>query len=222
MEWLSGTCIHHHREVICELFRRKRKTRLQQDKLCTRDNHKNRRSIRNFNAQSFDNGLFWEEEINKNHFQFEQSATKDLIRGLKEVYASFQKESGLDKHVALKLLVQCLLIKYLENGTKIHRAGTLQVTYFQKHFQCNGFCDVIRQGKLLDLLDKLASDFNGKIFQWDKEKEVKERTSIRKTEIKYLANYLDANIENNQYVFWRLYSFSHLPVEVSVLYMKSY
>ena len=36
--------IHHHREVICELFRRKRKTRLQQDKLCTRDNHKNRRS----------------------------------------------------------------------------------------------------------------------------------------------------------------------------------
>ena len=44
VEWLSGTCIHHHREVICELFRRKRKTRLQQDKLCTRDNHKNRRS----------------------------------------------------------------------------------------------------------------------------------------------------------------------------------
>lgn len=45
-------------------------------------------AIRNFNAQSFDNGLFWEEEINKNHFQFEQSATKDLIRGLKEVYAA--------------------------------------------------------------------------------------------------------------------------------------
>ena len=171
-------------------------------------------AIRNFNAQSFDNGLFWEEEINKNHFQFEQSATKDLIRGLKEVYASFQKESGLDKHVALKLLVQCLLIKYLEERDEDSQSGYFASTYFQKHFQCNGFCDVIRQGKLLDLLDKLASDFNGKIFQWDKEKEVKERTSIRKTEIKYLANYLDANIENNQYVFWRLYSFSHLPVEV--------
>lgn len=124
------------------------------------------------------------------------------------------KRIRFDKHVALKLLVQCLLIKYLEERDEDSQSGYFASTYFQKHFQCNGFCDVIRQGKLLDLLDKLASDFNGKIFQWDKEKEVKERTSIRKTEIKYLANYLDANIENNQYVFWRLYSFSHLPVEV--------
>ena len=120
----------------------------------------------------------------------------------------------MDKHVALKLLVQCLLIKYLEERDEDSQSGYFASTYFQTHFQCNGLCDVIRQGKLLDLLDKLASDFNGKIFQWDKEKEVKERTSIRKTEIKYLANYLDANIENNQYVFRRLYSFSHLPVEV--------
>lgn len=37
---------------------------------------------------------------------------------------------------------------------------------------------------------------------------------FKKTEIKYLADYLDANIDNKQYVFWRLYSFSHLPVEV--------
>jgi len=171
-------------------------------------------AIKGFNAQGFDDGLFWEEKENKNHFQFEQSATRDLIRGLKEVYASFQEKSNLDKHVALKLLVQCLLIKYLEERDEDSRSGYFAGTYFQKHFQCNNFCDTIRQGKLLDLLDKLASDFNGKIFEWNKEKEVAERTSIQKTEIKYLADYLDANIENNQYVFWRLYSFSHLPVEV--------
>lgn len=171
-------------------------------------------AIKGFNAKSFDDGLFWEEKENKNHFQFEQSATRDLIRGLKEVYTSFQEKSNLDKHVALKLLVQCLLIKYLEERDEDSRSGYFAGTYFQKHFQCNNFCDAIRQGKLLDLLDKLASDFNGKIFKWDEEKEVAERVSIKKTEIKYLADYLDANIENNQYVLWRLYSFSHLPVEV--------
>lgn len=171
-------------------------------------------AIKEFNAQSFDDGLFWEEEKSKNHFQFEQSAARDLIRGLKEVYASFQERSNLNKHVALKLLVQCLLIKYLEERDEDSQSGYFAGTYFQKHFQCNNFCDVIRQGKLLDLLDKLASDFNGKIFEWDKEKEVTERVSIQKSEIKYLADYLDANIENSQYVFWRLYSFSHLPVEI--------
>ncbi len=172
------------------------------------------KAIKDFNAQSFDDGLFWEEQESKNHFQFEQSATRDLIRGLKEVYASFQEKSNLDKHVALKLLVQCLLIKYLEERDADSKSGYFAGTYFQKHFQCNNFCEVIRQGKLLYLLDKLAADFNGKIFEWDKEHEVAERASIQKTEIKYLADYLDANIENNQYVFWRLYSFSHLPVEV--------
>jgi len=171
-------------------------------------------AIKDFNAQSFDDGSFWEEEESKKHFQFEQSATRDLIRGLKEVYASFQEKSNLGKHVALKLLVQCLLIKYLEERDEDSQSGYFAGTYFQKHFQCNNFCEVIRQGRLLDLLDKLALDFNGKIFEWDKEYEVAERTSIQKTEIKYLADYLDANIENNQYVFWRLYSFSHLPIEV--------
>lgn len=171
-------------------------------------------AIKGFNAKSFDDGLFWEEQERKSHFKFEQSATKDLIRGLKEVYASFQEKSNLDKHVALKLLVQCLLVKYLEERDEDSQTGYFAKTYFKKHFQCSNFCEVIRQGRLLDLLDKLASDFNGKIFEWDKKSELIERTSIQKSEIKDLADYLDANIEDNQYVLWRLYSFSHLPVEV--------
>jgi len=139
-------------------------------------------AIKDFKAQCFDDGLFWEERNHKNHFQFEQSATRDLIRGLKEVYASFQEKSNLDKHVALKLLVQCLLIKYLEERDEDSKSGYFAVTYFQKHFQCSNFCDTIRQGKLLDLLDKLASDFNGKIFEWSSETEVEvaERASIQK------------------------------------------
>ncbi len=171
-------------------------------------------AIKTFNAQGFDDGLFWEEQNAKTHFKFEQSATRDLIRGLKEVYKSFKEKSNLDRHVVLKLLVQCLLIKYLEERDEASASGYFAGTYFKKNFQCNDFCDTVRNGKLLDLLDRLASDFNGKIFEWDKKVEKKERAGIQATAVNRLADYLDGKIQDNQYVLWRLYSFSYLPVEV--------
>lgn len=171
-------------------------------------------ALKEFRAKDFDSGLFWDEQDDKKDFRFEESATRDLIRGLKEVYLDFQKESGLDKHVALKLLVQSLLIKYLEERDEKSASGYFAGTYFKKHFLCSNFCETIRKGKLLDLLDQLANDFNGKIFEWDKEKEIVQREAIQQSKVRKLADYLDGKIKNNQYVLWRLYSFSHLPVEV--------
>ena len=162
--------------------------------------------------QSFADGLFWEE--NPNHFKFEKSAARDLIYGLKKVYIDFQKKSGIDRHIALKLLVQSLLIKYLEERDEKSKSGYFAGTYFKKHFQCKNFCDTIRNGKLLDLLDKLSQDFNGKIFEWNKETEKEARIIIQKIGTKQLAYYLDGDNKDNQYVLWRLYSFEHLPVEV--------
>ncbi|MCK5145360.1 N-6 DNA methylase [bacterium] len=172
------------------------------------------KAIKDFNAKDFDSGIFWDEQNEKKDFRFEQSATRDLIRGLKEVFRSFLEESGLNRHVALKLLVQSLLIKYLEERDVKSASGYFAGTYFKKNFQCSNFCETIRKGKLLDLLDQLAKDFNGKIFEWDKVDEIKEREAIQQSEVQNLANYLDGNIQNNQYVIWRLYSFTHLPVEV--------
>jgi len=171
-------------------------------------------AIKDFNAKEFDSGIFWDEQNEKKDFRFEQSATRDLIRGLKEVFKSFLEESGLNRHVALKLLVQSLLIKYLEERDVNSASGYFAGTYFKKNFQCSDFCETIRKGKLINLLDQLAEDFNGKIFEWDKEKETKEREAIQQSKVQNLANYLDGNIQNNQFVIWRLYSFTHLPVEI--------
>ena len=171
-------------------------------------------AIKGFNAKDFDNGIFWDEQNEKKDFRFEQSATRDLIRGLKEIFRSFLEESGLNRHVALKLLVQSLLIKYLEERDAKSASGYFAGTYFKKNFQCPDFCETIRNGKLLNLLDQLSKDFNGKIFEWDKKSEVEERKAIQQAEIQKLANYLDGNSKNDQYVIWRLYSFTHLPVEV--------
>lgn len=171
-------------------------------------------AIKSFNAKEFDNGIFWDDQNKKKDFRFEQSATRDLIRGLKEIFRSFIEESNLDRHVALKLLIQSLLIKYLEERDEKSVSGYFAGTYFKKHFQCSDFCETIRSGKLLDLLDQLANDFNGKIFEWDKNNEIDARKAIKRSEVQNLANYLDGNIQNSQFVIWRLYSFSHLPVEV--------
>lgn len=170
--------------------------------------------IKEFTAKSFDDGLFWEEKKNEKHFQFKGSAYRDLIDGLKKVYKAFQEKSGLDNHVALKLLVQCLLIKYLEERESESKSGYFAETYFQNQFGCTDFCEVIRAGKLLELLDQLAEDFNGKIFEWNKKEEGEARQAIERSEVKELAYFLDAKIKNDQFVLWRLYSFSHLPVEL--------
>lgn len=171
-------------------------------------------TLQQFQADDFHDGLFWEEKENEKRFNFEKSAARDLIVGLKKVYNSFQTESGLNSHVALKLLVQCLLIKYLEERDEESKSGYFAVKYFKKNFNCNSFLELIRSGKLLDLLDQLAEDFNGKIFEWNVKNEIEERKAIRKSKVQKLADYLDAKSVGNQFVIWRLYSFSHLPIEL--------
>lgn len=167
--------------------------------------------INKFSSLDFATGLFWEDKKYEKNFQFATSAYKDLIDGLTKVYHDFQRESNLDSHVALKLLVQCLLVKYLEERDE--ESGYFAKTYFKNNFKSNTFCEVIASGQLLDLLDKLSNDFNGKIFEWS-EDEKAERSAIKKAKVKKLAEYLDGNTKNDQYVLWCLYSFSHLPVEL--------
>lgn len=167
-----------------------------------------------FPSQELANGVFWETLQNEKRFEFDQSATKHLIRGLKKVFEDFKENSGLDRHIALRLLMQCLLIKYLEEREESNENGYFASHYFKDNFGCNDFCSTIRKGKLLDLLDLLANDFNGKIFEWDTNTQATERAAIQQTQVQGLANYLDANIENDQFLLWRMYSFSCLPVEV--------
>lgn len=171
-------------------------------------------SFDKFPSYEFANGMFWELLDKENNNDFDQTATKDLIRGLKSVFADFRSQSGLDRHVALRLLMQCLLIKYIEERDVSNKSGYFASHYFKVNFDCDDFCSTIRAGRLLDLLDLLSKDFNGKIFEWDVETQSKARVAIQQTEVNKLADYLDANIEDNQYLLWRKYSFSCLPVEI--------
>jgi len=57
----------------------------------------------------------------------------------------------------------------------------------------------------------LGKEINGKIFKLDEQ----EQKEIAKLNHSKLSDFLDAKIEkDNQYVFWRLYDFNYLPVEL--------
>ena len=100
-------------------------------------------------ADLLNTGVFWETESTKNHFNYSTSAYTDLISGLKNVYTDFREKSKLHKDIAIRLLVQSLLIKYLEERDEEEPNGLFAKTFFRNNFKCKNFCDVIRNGKII-------------------------------------------------------------------------
>lgn len=163
-----------------------------------------------FSAKFLDNGTFWEQSQNQNKFLASTSAYNDLIEGPRNIRKKFLEVSKLPEITAHKLLVLSILIKYLEERGE--EGGSIFAKNFFKQFGSDDFCGVLRKkGKIVSLFEKLSSHFNGRIFEWN---DIKEITLLKSTDLSALADYLDGNIKNNQYVIWRLYSFSHLPVEL--------
>lgn len=167
-------------------------------------------AVKQFSAKSFDNGTFWELSQNQNKFLVSTSAYNDLIEGLKSIRTKFLENSKLPPVTAHKLLVLSILIKYLEE--RGDEGGSMFAKNFFKKFGAENFCGVLRKkGKIVELFEQLSNHFNGKIFEWNDSNELK---ILKQTDLSILADYLDGNVKNNQYVFWRLYSFNHLPIEL--------
>ena len=167
-------------------------------------------AVKQYSAQFFDNGTFWEQERNRNRFTADKTAYIKLIGGLKNIKKNIVNKTGLDKQIVHKLLVRCILIKYLEergnSDTKMFAKE-----FFQKKFGTDEFCRIIEQGKILEIFDKLGKHFNGGVFAWP---EKNERNEIAQADLSGLAEYLDGKNTNDNLVLWAEYSFKHLPVEL--------
>ncbi len=166
---------------------------------------------KNYSAKLFSNGSFWEQKENNDRFLSKETAENKLIEHLKKVRELFIKESKIDERLAHQLLVLSILVKYLEERRDEKGTHVFPNDYFNKFNDSNSFCDVIRKGKIVSLFNELSKHFNGKIFELaDEYKDI-----LNKTDLSKLADYLDAKSETSgQLVFWRLYSFEYLPVEV--------
>lgn len=172
-------------------------------------------------------GVFWEQEELKNKFKFQNSAYDALINNIHSVSQSLKKKlQNASISIINKIIVQAILIKYLEERIDSDNNKLLSEKYFKKYNGASTFNDVLKQkGKFVQLLNDLnnpATGFNGNVFKWEKE----EQEQLKSLDLSLLARLLDtdtvdlmsAQLEIN-FSDWRYFEFKLIPVElISRLY----
>lgn len=159
-------------------------------------------------------GVFWDELENKNKFKFSNSAYEILIDWIKKVTkVLIEKHPSINKSIINKIIIQAILIKYLEEKKDENQQNLFGNKYFPQFENSNSFVEVLRKGLFIDLITQLNFDFNGNIFAWDET----EKKIISNCNLDLLAYALEGNsYASGQQVFEfiKLYDFNYIPVEL--------
>lgn len=174
------------------------------------------KKYKEYSAKKFDNGSFWEET--KFDFGYGETAYEKLISQLKLTRDQFLDVIKLDKEIASKLLVLGILVKYLEERVDIDENGNetrvFAADFFnqEKFGYSPDFTETLRKENqfTLNLFEYLSNHFNGKIFYLSEDY----KKQIKGKDLSPLADFLSGVLDKNQFVFWRLYSFNYLPIEL--------
>jgi len=166
-----------------------------------------------FTAHLFNTGTFWEQQDFREKIDENQSPYILLLRYLLETRNHFNnvRELELLPETIDKLLITCILIKFLEERDDDNGKHTLRKIY--KDNSINDFSEALDKSLSIEILTALASEFNGKIF--DKFTE-DEKYKIKKANLSILAGFLrgDINPTTKLYFIWKQYDFKYLPAEV--------
>lgn len=175
--------------------------------------------------RELDIGTFWDDSENPNlrHAKREQSVYGLMLQQLRDTRRRLIHSKKLDKRHANRLLVMALLVRYLEERTDSQGHGvfpkagetrngkTYQKGFFEEFAPgAKDFTSMVRaNGNVVGLFDRLSSRFQGDAFELTSE----ERAYLTRADLSGLADFL-AGQPGRQRVFWPLYSFNHLPVEL--------
>lgn len=166
-----------------------------------------------FYAHLFGTGTFWEQSDFRSRIDANQSPYILLLKYLLETRNAFINSNKLDllPETIDKLLVTCILIKFLEERDDDNGKHTLKKIYNDKSIV--DFSEAIDKNISLDILNELASEFNGKIF--DKFSD-DEKVKIKNSDLILLSGFLrgDINPTTTAYFIWKQYDFKYLPAEV--------
>lgn len=165
-----------------------------------------------FSAMVFGRGIFWEQEDFNNHFKEEDAPFHRLLAYLMSARKYLRaKPKGLSGTTIDKFLIVCILVKFLEGIKDDNGKHTLRAIY--KKQKVKDFPEALLKGRCISVLDELAGEFNGSIFNCFK---IEEKKEIEQTDLKPVSDFLEAKLDiaQNQYFLWEQYSFHHLPVEL--------
>lgn len=165
--------------------------------------------FKKYKSDLFDTGVYWE----KNNKISDSSALSILIDFLNVAYEKLK--NNLSSKVAQKLIVQSILIKYLEEREDLNGNKVCPTDFFKEFNNSNNLCDVLKSGQYYNLCQKLNNEnsFNGNVFGWSDANEIKE---LQNANLSILADLLDGdiNLKNKQKYIWRQFSFTYLPIEL--------
>jgi len=166
-------------------------------------------------------GLFWEQEELKKKFKFQNSAYDTLIKNIRSVSEKLKTTHSDSASLINKIIVQAILIKYLEERIDTNGNKLLSEKYFKKYENASTFNEVLRKGKFVALLIDLNQDFNGNVFTWTEE----EQKQLQSLDLNILADFLstdktDISSQQTEFEFdLRYFEFKYIPVElISRLY----
>lgn len=167
-------------------------------------------------------GIFWEQEELKEKFSFKNSAYDILIHNIRKITERLSLElKKVSEELVNKIIVQSILIKYLEETSDEEGKKLLTEKYFRKYDNSNSFSDVLKKGKFIDLLSDLNRNFNGNVFKW----EIAEQEQLAALDIGIVADLLATGKKNlnspqvELFGDWRYFEFKYIPVElISRLY----
>lgn len=165
-----------------------------------------------FSGKAFDNGTFWENSKYRDHFKFSNSAYEKLLTELKQALKDIIDQDILPAAFARQIIVISILIKYLEEREDENGNRVFPNNFFSRFAEnATKFTEVLNKtGAYLELLDYLSKHFNGGVFQLNDE----ERKFLSSRDLSRFGQFLDGETDGIQFVFWRLYSFNDLPVEL--------
>lgn len=168
-------------------------------------------------------GVYWEEEENRNKFEFKNSSYDKLIQNIRYVIDRF-KDANSNIPIVLinKIIIQSILIKYLEERIDDDGGKLLSEKFFKK-YNSSTFNDVLRKNNFVELLEDLndpIKGFNGNVFEWS----LDDKQTLKSLNLSILADLLNTNTELNSiqiplFPDWRYFEFKYIPVElISRLY----
>lgn len=163
-----------------------------------------------FSALAFDNGTFWENPDNSPLFNNTKTALQSMLKSMRDLRTTVEA-AGFEKDLINRLLILCLMIKFLED-----RRAHARDFFGESSAEPTEFFQALKSPKsFLKCLASLEERFNGDVFSLTPEI----KAAVEKADLAAFAEFVEGKTYKKQTHFWKLYSFAHLPVEViSYLY----
>ncbi len=169
---------------------------------------------RAFAAREIASGTFWENPNFSKDFALENTAYYNLLKHLNFFRQELLKKKILTEPTVNRILVMAILVKYLNDrkdaaGKSVFPPGFLQTFSHGNNDSLDGLFR--ERGSCVRLFKYLSEHFNGGIFELNNAQEAE----LKQADLLPIALFLEGDEDpNGQGLFWPLYSFEDLPVEL--------